>query len=85
MSRLSGLTTGYIAATVLQAAESACRPGSVTPLSVTWQHSPKRWLTCGFTSHGFSSVPVSFQALAEQGRNWQISGRSGQMKKRELS
>jgi len=31
MSRLSGLTTGYIAAKVLQAAESACRPGSVTP------------------------------------------------------
>jgi len=28
---------------------------------------------------------VSFHALAEQGRNWQISGRSGQMKKRELS
>jgi len=26
MSRLSGLTTGYIAATVLQAAESACGP-----------------------------------------------------------
>jgi hypothetical protein len=41
MSRLSGLTTGYIAATVLQAAESACRPGSVTPLSVTWRDSPE--------------------------------------------
>ena len=41
-------------------------------LSVTWQYSPKCWLTCGFTSHGFSSVPVSFHALAEQRRNWQI-------------
>jgi hypothetical protein len=55
--------------------EPACRPGSVTPLSATSQYSPKRWLTCGFTSHGFSSVPVSFHALAEQRRNWRISGR----------
>ena len=45
---------------------SACfpRPGS-TP--------PKCRLTCGFTSHGFSPVSVSFHAVAEQGRNWHIS------------
>jgi hypothetical protein len=41
--RPEGLTSG---------GEPACRPGSVTPLSVTWQHSPKCWLTCDFTSHG---------------------------------
>jgi hypothetical protein len=55
--------------------EPACRPGSVNWLSVTWQDSPKCSLACDFTSHGFSSVPVSFHALAEQRRNWQISGR----------
>jgi hypothetical protein len=32
-------------------------------------------LTCGFTSHGFSSVPVSFRAVTGQRRNWQIPGR----------
>src|SRR5690349_2696385 len=56
-------------------AESACRPGSVTPLFVTWPNSAKCWLTCGFTSHSFSSVPGSFHALAEQRRNWQILSR----------
>ena len=55
--------------------ESACRPGSVTPLPVTRQHSPKWWLTCDFTFHGFSLVPVYFHALAELRRNWQISDR----------
>jgi hypothetical protein len=54
--------------------EPTCRPGSVTPLPVTWQNSPKCRLTCGFTSHGFSSVPASFHALAEQRRNWQTPG-----------
>jgi hypothetical protein len=44
----------------------AQRPGSIPP---------ECHLTWGFTSHGFSSVPVSFHALAEQRRNWQISGR----------
>jgi hypothetical protein len=57
------------------AGESVCRPGSVTSLSVTWKDSPKCWLTCGFTSHGFSSDPVSFHALAEQRRNWRIPSR----------
>jgi hypothetical protein len=47
----------------------------VSWLSVTRQDSPKCWLACDFTSHGFSSVPVSFRALAEQRQNWQISGR----------
>jgi hypothetical protein len=55
--------------------EPACGPGSVTPLSVTWQRSLKCWLTCDFISHGFSLVPVSFHALAEQRRNWQIPSR----------
>ncbi|SRR6266498_256391 len=57
------------------AGESACRPGSVTLLSVTWLDSSKCWLTCCFISHGFSSARVSFHTLAEQRRNWQISGR----------
>jgi hypothetical protein len=56
-------------------AELACRPGSVTTVSVTWEHSPKPRLTCGLTSHRFSSVPASFHALAELRRNWQIPGR----------
>jgi hypothetical protein len=64
----------YASGSFVDLCESACRPGSVTPLSATWQYSPKCWLTCGFTSHGFSSVPVSFHALAEQRRNWQIPG-----------
>ena len=76
-TRRSGRRTGTCTSTCrwLQFNESACRPGSVTPLSVTWQYSPKCWLTCRFTSHGFSSVRVSFHALPEQRRNWQISGR----------
>ena len=63
------------AAQLRQVVKPACKPGSVTPLSITWQYSPKCWLACGFTSHGFSSVPVSFHALAEQRRNWQIPSR----------
>jgi hypothetical protein len=55
--------------------ESACRPGSVTRLPVTWQYSPECWLTYGLTSRGFSSVPGSFHALAELGRNWRVPGR----------
>ncbi len=57
--------------------EPACRPGSVTTLSVTWQYSMECWLTCGFTSHGFSSVPVPFQVLTEQRRNCSIPGPVG--------
>ena len=55
--------------------ESACRPGSIIPPSAAWAHYPKGWLTCDFTSHAFSTVPVSFQALTEQRRNWWSSGR----------
>ena len=55
--------------------EPACRPGSVTTLPATWEHSPRDRLTCGFTSHYFSTVPASFHALAELRRNWQTSGR----------
>lgn len=69
------LSGRYTTGDLVWARESARRPGSVSPLPVTWQHFPKRWLTCGFTSHGFSSAPACFHALAELRWNWQISGR----------
>ena len=60
---------------VLPQSVDARHTGS-SPVSVTWQDSAKCWLTCGFISHGFLSVPVSFHALAEQRRNWQMSSRA---------
>jgi hypothetical protein len=56
--------------------ESACRPGSVIPLAVTCGYSPGILSELLFTSHGFSSVPVSFRPPAEQRRNWQKPGDS---------
>jgi hypothetical protein len=50
--------------------EPACRPGSVTTLSVSWQYSPACRLSCRFISHRFSLLPAVFGSLAELGRNW---------------